>query len=199
MSRDPLNGRKTHRREARLAMLQGQFWHHVYERGPGGVGRVLVHEEPKHHNDIVYTEKELVLGLLKVEAGWQGIKYHTFGAGDPNWDTLGVPAVNPATDILLVNELATGVSRVAPDIINYLTAAGGSVLPDWVGATCIKVTTTLPFVSPMNGSTYREQGLFGGNATTTRNTGRMLDNFRHERRVKSLSNEIVYFVELFYA
>jgi hypothetical protein len=186
-------------RSQKRSQLHGCFWHDEYARGPNGVGRVLVGVSRKQHNDIVQTEKELTLGLLKNEPLFSGgILYHAFGAGDPSWDTLGPPAINPLTDLLLFDEFTTGIGRVVPDVISYLDAPGGTVLGGFTGATAIRVQTTLPFVSPMNGLYVREQGLVGGAATITKDSGQFIDNFRHERRFKSLSNELVYFVELFY-
>lgn len=183
-----------HRRRQRLARLRGRFWCEVYERTPEGGAR-LAERSKVRHNDVVVTHEQLLLGLLANEATFSGgVLRHAFGSGDPLWDVGGPPAVNPLTDTLLVAE--TG--RIVPDSIIYLTGLGGTPLPSPVGAKAIKVTTTIPFISTFNGTNIREQGLFGGNATAALNSGFMIDNFRHEKRAKTVSKEFKFFVELFF-
>ena len=100
------------RRSGKLSPLHGQFWAEIYEKNARGE-RFLVHRDEKSHNDIVRTEKELVLGLLKNEGAFGGgILYHAFGVGDPTWDTMGITPVNPATDVLLFDELDRKSARL---------------------------------------------------------------------------------------
>lgn len=63
----------------------------------------------------------------------------------------------------------------------------------------IEVKTTLPFgipADPFNGIDIREQGLFGGDATTTLDSGFMIDNIRHAKIFKDDSIQLIRFIRL---
>lgn len=152
MNGDPLNVRMTGEHIDRI-FKNGQF---VEER----VG----------HNLVVNSFLRLVMCLLKRQSGYSGITYWAVGSGAASWDTTPVdPSLNNTT---LTNEI--GRVSVAAGEMSFLNSNYEVVTSP---TNIIQVTHTFG-TSDCNG-VWREFGLFGGNATGSRNSGIMVNNRRH--------------------
>ncbi len=122
------------------------------------------------HNLIVSSAWPLVAALLRKEPNAIGISFCAVGEGDSAWDrTVPRPTAETAR---LYREIAR--SAVALTEMRYIDAAGHPAR-GWTHRLELTIT-----ISPSsNPRTVREFGLFGGDATSTPNTGRLINYAVH--------------------
>lgn len=131
-------------------------------------GRVEVRN---YVNTVVDDCSRLIASLMKGQAGHKGITYWAVGSGANTWDNANPPA--PAVgDTKLFNE--TFRKAVQPDNIVFLDA-NDNVTSSVTNKLQIKVVFT---EGEANGE-LREFGLFGGDATSNRNSGIMINRKTH--------------------
>lgn len=139
-------------------------------------------------NTIVDNFGVLIAGLLLGDYLLEGIQFHAVGSGETAWDTT-IPPVNNTDSTLVTEEL-----RKAPDSILYLDPYDDP-LPPGQRSNIIEIRTTFAFDDgPPSGFFIREQGLFGGDATSTADTGLMLNAIRQDRTFKDSSIQIIKFI-----
>lgn len=130
-------------------------------------GRV---EKRVGHNLVVNDFLKLVMSLLKGETGYKGVQYWAIGSGASSWDS-NMPS--PAID---ATKLTSELGRVAISAgeIKFFT-------PEYevtnTPTNIIQITHTFG-LSDCNG-VWREFGLFGGNATTAKDSGIMINKRHH--------------------
>lgn len=130
-------------------------------------GRV---EKRVGHNLVVNDFLKLVMSLLKGETGYKGVQYWAVGSGASSWDS-NMPS--PALD---ATKLTSELGRVAISAgeIKFLT-------PEYevtnTPTNIIQITHTFG-PSDCNG-VWREFGIFGGNATTAKDSGIMINKRHH--------------------
>ncbi len=122
------------------------------------------------HNLIVSSAWPLVTALLRREPNALGIGFCAIGEGDPAWDRT-VPQPNTET-ARLYHEIAR-VSVGLTDM-RYIDAAGHPARA-WTHRLELTVTIS-PATNPRQ---MREFGLFGGDASDTPNTGRLINYAVH--------------------
>lgn len=123
-------------------------------------------------NIIVSDFSKLVAGLLSGEGGYSGITYWAVGQGEGvSWDSL-TTTQRQAKSVSSLADLYNEITRVAAGL-NYLDSS------DVVTATVTgKLEITATFGAAVSGY-LREFGLFGANATTTINSGVMVNHRAH--------------------
>ena len=144
--------------------MTGQITDRIFKNG------VLV-EERVGQNLVVNSFLNLVMCLLKQHSGYSGIQYWAIGSGSASWDS-NMPNPN-LTDVKLTAEI--GRVAITPSEITFLdpTSLQGVTTPTNV----IQITHTFG-ENDCNG-TWREFGIFGGNATATSNSGLMINKRHH--------------------
>lgn len=130
-------------------------------------GRV---EKRVGHNLVVNNFLKLVMSLLKGETGYKGIQYWAVGSGASSWDnSMPSPSIDSTK---LTAEL--GRVTITAGEIKFLT-------PEYevssVPTNIIQITHTFG-PSDCNG-VWREFGIFGGNATATKDSGLMINKRHH--------------------
>ena len=130
-------------------------------------GRV---EERVGHNLVVNSFLNLVMSLLKQQSGYKGIQYWAVGSGASSWDSS-MP--NPE---LTATKLTAELGRVAISTseIKFLT-------PEYEES---PTPTNILQISHTFGPTdcngvWREFGIFGGNATSAKDSGVMINKRHH--------------------
>lgn len=178
--------------EERVPRPDGYTRDVVIKKMPDGTEKVIEDTGWKH-NKIVKGITLLMAGLFANEASYsgQGILFHAQGEGDPAWDAL-----NPVPEAdWLDTTLEAEYFRKAPDSIVYLDDSNNPV--GYITGR-ILVTTTLDFGEangPMGTGIYiREHGLFGGDATATLNSGKMIDAIRHKARWKDVTVKLIRYI-----
>lgn len=143
--------------------MTGQSIDRIYKNG------VLV-EEIVGHNLVVSSFLKLIMCLLKQENGYSGIQYWAVGSGASSWDSN---TPNPTLDSTgLTAEL--GRSAINKDNIIFLNS---NYEKSNTPTNIIQVSHTFG-TSECNG-VWREFGLFGGNATASKDTGIMINKRHH--------------------
>lgn len=147
--------------------MTGHSIDRIYKNG------VLV-DEIVGHNLVVNSFLNLIMCLLKGEknggALYSGIQYWAVGSGASSWDTnMPSPALDNTT---LTAEL--GRVAISPDEISFLDSAYNKVS---YPTNIIQISHSFG-VSDCNG-VWREFALFGGNATTDKNSGIMINKRHH--------------------
>ena len=135
----------------------------IYKNG------VLV-DEIVSHNLIVNSFLNLAMCLLKQQNGYTGLQYWAVGSGASSWDTA---PVNPD---IKATRLTSEIGRVA------LTADCFSFLDS--NYEVITTPSNILQVKRVFGEdecngTWREFGIFGGNATSATNSGIMINKRHH--------------------
>lgn len=148
--------------------LHGKFVGEVTDRLIDAKTGELI-EERVYHNLVVDSCSVLIAGLMK--GVLSGIQYFVVGSGSSAWSNSAPPS--PATgDTKLLNEIfRKPVTK--NDVIFIDSNNDESSVP--TNRIQIKVTFE---ESEANGE-LRELGLFGGNATATKNSGYMLNRKIH--------------------
>ena len=143
--------------------MTGQSIDRIYKNG------VLV-EEVVSHNLVVNSFLNLVMCLLKNQVGYSGIQYWAVGSGATSWDT------NMPTPDIEATRLTSEIGRapISASDIKFLDSNYDEV----------STPTNIIQVSHIFGSNecngvWREFGIFGGNATTTANSGIMINKRHH--------------------
>lgn len=131
-------------------------------------GRV---EEFTYYNTVVDSCSKLIACLMKGQAGYNGILYWAVGSGDSSWSNSNPPSPSTSTT-KLVNEI--GRKRIDPNNIVFIDA-NNNVTQNITNRLQISITFE---EGEMNGE-WREFGLFGGNATGTKDTGIMINHKIH--------------------
>lgn len=137
-------------------------------------GRVEKREQS--FNIVVDQVSKLIAALIKAETGYTGGKlYWALGAGATAWDTT--PYSPVSTNIKLVNEVfrkeITSAQRFFVDANGVKQAAG-------VITNRIQLDITIES-GEANGNSLREFGIFGGNATVTKDSGLQINHKAHSR------------------
>lgn len=135
----------------------------VYKNG------VLV-DEIVGHNLVVNSFVNLVMCMLKQQNGYSGIQYWAIGSGAPSWDnTMPTPDIN-------ATKLTAEIGRmpIDPSKIVFLDNEFNVVSTP----TNIIQISHIFGESDCNG-TWREFAIFGGNATSTANSGIMINKRHH--------------------
>lgn len=130
---------------------------------------VLV-EEIEGHNLVVNSFVNLIMCMLKQQNGYSGIQYWAIGSGAPSWDNT-----MPTPDIT-ATKLTAEIGRmpIDPNKIVFLDSEYNVVSTP---TNIIQISHTFG-ESECNG-TWREFGIFGGNATSTANSGIMINKRHH--------------------
>lgn len=154
--------------------MEGQITDYIYKNG------VLV-EKREDHNLIVSSVEKLIMSLFKNQSGYSGIQYWAIGSGASAWDNA-VPS--PTKDeVKLVNEI--GRVPISADEIVFLDSDFNE---SGVPTNIIQITHT--FNSEECNGIWREFGIFGGNATSTANSGIMINKRNHSVITKTSDMDI---------
>lgn len=145
-------------------MMQGKYRDSVLDQH----GRLLF-DSGWTCNTIVDSAWPLIAGLLKNDPALSGILFWAVGAGDPAWDGAHISASAAATR--LQNEIDRQALPAAA--IDYLNEEGR---PARVPTTRLEIRSTFSWPESR---TVREFGLFGGDATDTRDSGRLVNYVIH--------------------
>lgn len=149
--------------------MTGQSIDKIYKNG------VLV-DEIVGHNLVVGSFVKLIMCLLKKQSGYSGIQYWAVGSGASSWDSTPVDPVSSATT------LTAEIGRVAidPQKIIFLDSNYEEVSTP---TNIIQISHT--FGNDDCNGVWREFGLFGGNATATKNSGIMINKRHHSILTKT--------------
>ena len=122
------------------------------------------------HNLVVNSFLKLVMALVKGESGYGRISYWAVGSGNSSWDS------NTPDPEINATRLTAEIGRVAiaPSEIKFLTAEHN----ESSSPTNIIQIKHMFGPSDCNGK-WREFGLFGGNASATKNSGFMVNKRHH--------------------
>lgn len=127
-------------------------------------------EERVGHNLVVNTFLNLVMCLLKQQSGYKGVQYWAVGSGASSWDS------NMPNPELTASRLTAELGRkaISASDIKFLDSSYNEVSTP---TNIIQISCTFG-PSECNG-VWREFGIFGGNATTSANSGVMINKRHH--------------------
>lgn len=145
------------------------------------VGGKVVEETPWNHNIVVTSVTTLIAALIAGKISDHKL-YWAVGSGSESWDTTEVPAT--VNDTSLTNEI--GRKLIESESIEFYDAANK---PLTTGMSNRLHITALFSEDECNGD-WREFGIFGGSATTTSDSGIMIDNKRHKHIAKTTDTVI---------
>lgn len=142
-------------------------------------GRIEVVEG---QNLIVNGIFNILTSLLASKGGYSGLQYWAIGEGLSSWNSSEPPKPSE-TDVKLVTEI--GRKAIEPTAMTWVNADGtNSVTP----TNKVKVKVTFGYDECVG--SWREFGLFGGNATDTKDSGIMINHKTHGIIVKTTEMEI---------
>lgn len=137
-------------------------------------GRVEVREA---QNCIINDIGKLIACLLKGQSGYSRLGYWAIGKGLDSWDNVNPPQAQPS-DTGCVNEI--GRKAIPTNSIVFLDS-GNQVSSTPTN----RIQITLTFTEDDCNGTWREFAIFGGNATTTRNSGIAINHKNHSILIKT--------------
>lgn len=130
-------------------------------------GRV---EERVGHNLVVNNFLNLVMSLLKQQSGYKGIQYWAVGSGASSWNgSMPNPDINSTKLTAELGRVAIGAGE-----IKFLNSDYNEVSTP---TNILQISHTFG-PSDCNG-VWREFGIFGGNATTAKDSGIMINKRHH--------------------
>lgn len=127
-------------------------------------------EERVGHNLVVNSFLNLVMCLLKQQSGYKGIQYWAVGSGASSWD-----ASLPNPDIS-ATKLTSELGRV-PIVASEIQFLDSTYNVVTTLTNILQISHTFG-PSDCNG-VWREFGIFGGNATTAKDSGIMINKRHH--------------------
>lgn len=126
-------------------------------------------DERVYHNLVVDTCSILISGLIK--GALNGVQYFAVGSGSSSWNNESLPS--PATtDTKLLNE--TYRKQITPDDIKFIDSNNVKS-----NSPTNRLEIRVMFSESEANGELRELGLFGGNASSTKNSGYMLNRKIH--------------------
>lgn len=132
-------------------------------------GRVEVREG---YNVVVNSISKLLACFIKFHSEYVGGNlYWAIGQGSSTWDS------NPYSPVDTNSKLNNEVFRKAITVRNFITS-GGTITNDITNRLELSVTLES---EEANGFSLREFGIFGGNATETKDSGLMINHKTHSR------------------
>lgn len=173
-----------------IAKARGEWRDTVIRRDPETGAEEVVEDTGWSENKIVVGATLLIAGLLKNDPTFNGgLLFSAQGRGDPIFDTtLPTPQFDETA-------LRDEYFRKAPNSITYLKSDGSAADPGEVTSRLL-IETTLNF-DEANGEFIREQGLYGGPATTALDSGLLFNLIFHKARYKDASVKIIRRIQLF--
>lgn len=136
-------------------------------------GKVEVIE--RGHNLVVDKVLPLIMALLK--GSLSGVQYWAVGSGSTSWDS------NPVNPLLTETKLTNELGRKAITASNMTFVDPETLETSSSPTTCLEISCTF-YEEDCNG-VWREFGIFGGNATTTKDSGYMIDKKHHSLLTKT--------------
>lgn len=136
-------------------------------------GKVEVIE--RGHNLVVDKVLPLIMALLK--GSLSGVQYWAVGSGATSWDS------NPVNPLLTETKLTNELGRKAITASNMTFVDPETLETSSSPTTCLEISCTF-YEEDCNG-VWREFGIFGGNATTTKDSGYMIDKKHHSLLTKT--------------
>lgn len=127
-------------------------------------------EERVGHNLVVNNFLNLVMSLLKQQSDYKGIQYWAVGSGASSWDgSMPNPDINSTKLTAELGRVAIGAGE-----IKFLNSDYSEVSAP---TNILQISHTFG-PSDCNG-VWREFGIFGGNATTAKDSGIMINKRHH--------------------
>lgn len=127
-------------------------------------------EERVGHNLVVNNFLNLVMSLLKQQSGYKGIQYWAVGSGASSWDgSMPNPGINSTKLTAELGRVAIGAGEIKFLNSNYNEVSTPTNI--------LQISHTFG-PSDCNG-VWREFGIFGGNATTAKDSGIMINKRHH--------------------
>jgi len=186
VDRKPIIKRERRKIEVVSVGMEGIWWDKIHTLQDDG--SIIITETEKVHNTIMDSVANLIAGLLKNETTFTGgILYHALSRGNSAWDTSPTPPSPDKSNTTLLDEYF----RKAPDLIEYIDGTGN---PTLTITNRIRIKTTFDF-SEANGEWIREQGIFGGDATTGLDSGHIVNTIRHSRIRKEDNVKLERFIQ----
>lgn len=137
-------------------------------------GRVV--ETEWSHNLIVSSALSLITSLLANQSDTKGIQYWAVGSGLQSWDNA-MPNPNSSAKTL-TTEL--GRKKLDETNIRFIDSEGNTS-----DEPTNKIEVSCFFEENDCNGTWREFGIFGGNATADANTGTLIDKKHHQLITKT--------------
>ena len=131
-------------------------------------------------NLVVSKVLPLIMGMLK--GSLSGIQYWAVGSGSSSWDST--PVSPSLSEVQLTSEL--GRKAITSGDIKFVNPV--TFEESDTPTNCLQIGCTF-FEEDCNGS-WREFGIFGGNATTELNSGYLIDK-KHHSLVNKTSEMVV--------
>lgn len=176
--------------------LEGIWWDIVYKRDSRG-NEEIIHRSKKH-NTIMTKVTNLIAALFKNDSNMPvGIKYHALGTGSSSWDTGTPPSPSTSNEYL---EAEYFRKEVLTSNMDYIDSGGSPFSPtgspgvDYVVQPRVRLKTTFEY-NEANGEWIREQAIFGGDATSTVDTGHIINIIRHPRIRKEDNVKVDRFIQ----
>ena len=148
-------------------------------------GTVEVHEG---RNLVVNGIYQLITSLFSGKQGYTGLQYWAIGKGSDEWEESSLPQP-VVTDTKLLNEI--GRKAIQPSNFKFVTPEGTT---SSVPTNRLAVTVVFGYDECIG--TWREFGLFGGDATETENSGTMINRKIHgvinKTREMEIAREIIF-------
>lgn len=127
-------------------------------------------EERVGHNLVVNSFLNLVMSLLKGQAGYKGIQYWAVGSGASSWDgSMPNPDIKSTKLTAELGRVAIGAGEIKFLNFDYNEVSTPTNI--------LQISHTFG-PSDCNG-VWREFGIFGGNATTAKDSGIMINKRHH--------------------
>lgn len=128
-------------------------------------------EVREYVNTVVDNCSKLIASLMKGQAGHVGISYWAVGSGAGSWDNNNPPAPS-VTDTKLTSEVFR--KAVSPSNITFLDDSNQPT-----ATVTNKLQVKLVFNENEANGELREFGLYGGNATSIKDSGIMINRKTH--------------------
>ena len=177
-------------KELIVAPAVGRYRDEVYRKDPETGDITLIQKTDWSPNTIVQNFGVLVAALLLGDYLTEGIQFHAVGTGLAAWD------ITLPTAVSSQNTLVTEAIRKVPDEIVFLDVYDAD-LPAGQRSNKIEIRTTFDFTDgPAGGLNIREQGLFGGDATSTADSGLMLNAINNIAIFKDELIRVIRFIAL---
>jgi hypothetical protein len=127
--------------------------------------------EYRYFNTVVNSCSNLIACLLKGQSGYAGLQYWAVGSGNPSMSNTS-PDTPSVTDTKLLAE--TFRKAIAPTDIAFLDT--NNVV---TASVTNKIQVSVTFTESEANGELREFGLYGGNATATKDSGIMINRKIH--------------------